>query len=219
MRIISGSLKGRNILPPKSFKARPTTDFAKEGLFNVLENSLDLNTTTVLDLFAGSGGISLEFASRGSLAVTCVEMNPQHAAFIRETVAALGLTSRIQVIRNNVFDFLKICSRKYSLVFADPPYDLPGLENLPEKIFNAGVLEEDGMVVLEHPATFSFSGSEHFIKEKKNIAYICPPKQSGSGSSAWLEYVPVTHGVAGSSPVRTAPHISSKLLISLLDFF
>ncbi len=167
MRIISGSLKGRNILPPKSFKARPTTDFAKEGLFNVLENSLDLNTTTVLDLFAGSGGISLEFASRGSLAVTCVEMNPQHAAFIRETVAALGLTSRIQVIRNNVFDFLKICSRKYSLVFADPPYDLPGLENLPEKIFNAGVLEEDGMVVLEHPATFSFSGSEHFIKEKK----------------------------------------------------
>ena len=88
MRIISGSLKGRIILPPKTFKARPTTDFAKEGLFNVLEHSLNFNTTTVLDLFAGSGGISLEFASRGCLAVTCVEMNSQHAAFIKETVAA-----------------------------------------------------------------------------------------------------------------------------------
>ena len=167
MRIISGSLKGRNILPPKSFKARPTTDFAKEGLFNVLEHSLDFNTTTVLDLFAGSGGISLEFASRGCLSVTCVEMNSQHAAFIKETVAALGLASSIQVVRNNVFDFLKICTRKYSLVFADPPYDLSGLENLPEKILNAGILEENGMLVLEHPAAFSFSGSEHFVNEKK----------------------------------------------------
>jgi len=167
MRIISGSLRGHNILPPKSFKARPTTDFAKEGLFNVLDNSMDLTAIAALDLFAGSGSISLEFASRGCPSVTCVEMNPDYARFIKDTVSALHLSSQVQVLRNNVFDFLNICTRKYNLVFADPPYDLPGLKNLLEKIFNAGILEDDGMVVLEHPDAFSFAGSAHFMKEKK----------------------------------------------------
>lgn len=167
MRIIGGSLKGRNIMPPRSFTARPTTDFAKEGLFNVLENSTDITSITVLDLFAGSGSISLEFVSRGCPFVTCVEMNPVYTRFIKDTVAALDLSSHIRVVRNNVFDFLKICNRKYHIVFADPPYDLRGLETIPQKIMNAGILEENGLVILEHGPGISFSGSEHFQKEKK----------------------------------------------------
>jgi 16S rRNA (guanine966-N2)-methyltransferase len=167
MRIISGSLKGRNIIPPGSFKARPTTDFAKEGLFNMLENSLDIASTSVLDLFAGSGGISLEFVSRGCASATCVEMNPAHTRFIRDTVANLGLGSKIQVVRHNVFDFLKICSRKYDLVFADPPYDITGLESMPAKILDAGILTEDGILILEHSAQYSFTEAPFFMKEKK----------------------------------------------------
>ncbi|HPQ56272.1 MAG TPA: 16S rRNA (guanine(966)-N(2))-methyltransferase RsmD [Bacteroidales bacterium] len=167
MRIISGSLKGRNIMPPGSFRARPTTDFAKEGLFNMLENSLDISTLSVLDLFAGSGGISLEFVSRGCSWATCVEMNQAHARFIKNTVRELGLGSKIQVVRHNVFDFLKICTRKYDLVFADPPYDINGLENLPAKILDAGILTEDGILILEHSAHYSFSGAPSFVKEKK----------------------------------------------------
>ncbi|MEJ1729959.1 RsmD family RNA methyltransferase, partial [Escherichia coli] len=167
MRIISGSLKGRNILPPKSFEARPTTDFAKEGLFNILEHTCDLSKVSILDLFAGSGGISIEFVSRGCPFATCVEMNPAHARFIRDTVAALDVASRIRVVRHNVFDFLKICTRKYNIIFADPPYDLPDLGSIPQKIMNAGILEEDGLLILEHPSGFSFSGLQYFMKEKK----------------------------------------------------
>ncbi|MDD2539242.1 MAG: 16S rRNA (guanine(966)-N(2))-methyltransferase RsmD [Bacteroidales bacterium] len=167
MRIISGSLKGRNILPPRSFKARPTTDFAKEGLFNMLEHSLDITSVSVLDLFAGSGGISLEFVSRGCTSATCVEMNAAHAGFIRDTVGKMGLSSQIRVVHHNVFDFLKICTQKYDVIFADPPYDLPGLEDLPSKILNAGVLEDEGLLIVEHPGHCSFTGLPHFMKEKK----------------------------------------------------
>ncbi len=167
MRIIRGSLKGRNILPPRSFKARPTTDFAKEGLFNMLEHSMDMTAISVLDLFAGSGGISLEFISRGCASATCVEMNASHARFIRDTVGKMSLSSQIRVVHHNVFDFLKICSLKYNVIFADPPYDLPGLGNLPEKILNAGILEQNGLLILEHPAKYSFSEAPGFLKEKK----------------------------------------------------
>ena len=154
-------------MPPPSFKARPTTDFAKEGLFNMLENSMDIASIRVLDLFAGSGGISLEFISRGCAWATCVEMNPAHARFIRDTVANLGLGSKIQVVRHNVFDFLKICTRKYDLIFADPPYDIPGLKNLPAKILDAGILAPGGLLILEHSAQYSFSEAPGFMKEKK----------------------------------------------------
>ena len=165
MRVIAGSARRTQLKTLEGMDTRPTTDRIKETLFNMIAPYL--YDSIFLDLFAGSGSISLEFASRGCPSVTCVEMNPDYARFIKDTVSALHLSSQVQVLRNNVFDFLNICTRKYNLVFADPPYDLPGLKNLPEKIFNAGILEDDGMVVLEHPDAFSFAGSAHFMKEKK----------------------------------------------------
>lgn len=166
MRIISGTLKGRVLTPPKSFTAHPTTDYAKEGLFNMLENSLDLSSVGVLDLFSGSGNIAFEFASRGCPSIVCVEMDPAHARYISKTAEALGVADRVRVVRNNVFDFLNICTSRFHVVFADPPYDLPGLELLPEKIMQAGILEE-GLIVLEHPGQFSFTNTPGFQKTRK----------------------------------------------------
>ena len=166
MRIIGGTLKGRPINPPAGYKARPTTDFAKEGLFNTLTGAWDFPETTVLDLFGGTGSISFEFASRGCPEVITVEMNPVNATFIKKTAAGLGLSDTIQVVHHNVFDFLGICTKRFDLVFADPPYALEGLDALPAKILGAGILKEDGRLILEHPAAYHFDGTPGFLREK-----------------------------------------------------
>lgn len=166
MRIIGGALKGRSFNPPVGYKARPTTDFAKEGLFNTLAGAWDFEEISVLDLFGGTGSISFEFASRGCPDIVTVEMNPANAAFIKKTAAAFSLQSVIQVVHHNVFDFLGICTKKFDLVFADPPYALEGLEALPEKILSAGILNPDGRLILEHPAAYSFEGKPGFLREK-----------------------------------------------------
>ena len=167
MRIIGGTLRGRSINPPQGYKARPTTDFAKEGLFNTLYNELDFEEMSVLDLFAGTGSISFEFASRGCSDIVCVEMNPANAAFVKKCAAQLGLAGKIQVVHHNVFDFLPICHKSFDLVFADPPYAIEGLDAIPEKVFSNNVLKEGGYLILEHPADYSFTGNPLFIKEKK----------------------------------------------------
>ncbi len=166
MRIIGGRLRGRSIVLPKEYKARPTTDFAKEGLFNILNNEYDFEGLAVLDLFGGTGAVSFEFASRGASEVYCVEMSPVNAAFIKSQASRLGL-DEVTVVRHNVFDFLGICRRKFDLVFADPPYSLDGLDSLPDKVLAAGILHPDCYFILEHPGTFSFSGHDFFVKEKK----------------------------------------------------
>jgi 16S rRNA (guanine(966)-N(2))-methyltransferase RsmD len=166
MRIIGGELKGRQIVPPRNFSARPTTDFAKEGLFNTLSNIYDFEETVVLDLFSGTGGISLEFASRGCKSVTAVEMNVVHANFIKSTAAALKVNG-LNVVRHNVFDFLNICRIKFDVIFADPPYDIDNLAGIPDKILNASILKEDGLLIFEHPAAFNFTSHQNFIKEKR----------------------------------------------------
>ena len=165
MRIIGGSLKGRLIRPPE-LTARPTTDFAKEGLFNLLTNDYDFAQIKVLDLFGGSGSLSFEFASRGCLDVTCVEINHRNASFIKKTAEQFHLTA-IRVVRHNVFDFLTICTQTYHLIFADPPYDLHGLDSLPQKIRERELLRPHGLFVLEHSAAFDFSKTDHFVKMKK----------------------------------------------------
>lgn len=167
MRIIGGTLRGRSINPPQGYKARPTTDFAKEGLFNTLYNELDFEEMSVLDLFAGTGSISFEFASRGCCDIVCVEMNPANAAFVKKCATQLGLAGKIQVVHHNVFDFLPICHKSFDLVFADPPYAIEGLDAIPEKVFSNNVLKEGGYLILEHPADYSFTGNPLFIKEKK----------------------------------------------------
>ena len=166
MRIIGGSLKGKTIIPPAGLKARPTTDFAKEGLFNVLTNEVDFEETTVLDLFAGTGSISYEFASRGCKEIVAVEMNTTQADFIRKTTIVLGL-SALTVVRHNVFDFIKICTRSFDIVFADPPYKTVGLDTIPDRIIEHNILADNGYLILEHPNEYSFAGHPCFVKEKR----------------------------------------------------
>ncbi len=167
MRIIGGRLKGRNITPPAGYSARPTTDFAREGLFNILDNEYEFDGLSVLDLFGGTGAVSMEFASRGASDVYCVEMAPKNASFIRSRVRELGLDSCIKVVRHNVFDFLDICTVRFDIIFADPPYALDTLASLPDAVLGKGLLYPGGYFILEHPETYSFTGRPDFVKEKK----------------------------------------------------
>ena len=166
MRIIGGKYKGKAIVPPQGYKARPTTDFAKEGLFNILNNEYDMEGLKVLDLFGGTGAISYEFASRGASRVYCVEMQPLHANFIKSQAAKFGMDN-LTVVRHNVFEFLEICHEKFDLIFADPPYATDGLADIPDKIFAKDILHPGAYFILEHPDEFNFESHPFFVKEKK----------------------------------------------------
>jgi 16S rRNA (guanine(966)-N(2))-methyltransferase RsmD len=165
MRIIGGRLKGRAVNPPAGYKARPTTDFAREGLFNVLNNEYEFEGLRVLDLFGGTGAIAFEFASRGAERVYSVEMARENATFIKREADRLGLPN-VTMVRANVFDFLPLCREKFDIVFADPPYALEGLETLPDRVFAAGILHPECYFILEHPGTFDFSSHPRFVKQK-----------------------------------------------------
>ncbi|MBO6074608.1 MAG: RsmD family RNA methyltransferase [Paludibacteraceae bacterium] len=161
MRIISGKFRGRRLMPPKNITARPTTDFAKESLFNLLTNRLELEGADVLDLFAGTGGIGLECVSRGAREVTAVELAHVQQNFIISTCKQLGITN-LRLIRGDVFKFLRNNCPKYDLVFADPPYALDELPTLPSLIVPE-LLKPGGLFVLEHGEQYDFSGHPHFI--------------------------------------------------------
>ncbi|HRX31831.1 MAG TPA: 16S rRNA (guanine(966)-N(2))-methyltransferase RsmD [Tenuifilaceae bacterium] len=161
MRIVGGELKGRIIHPPKNFSARPTTDFAKESLFNILNNYVDFDEVNVLDLFSGTGSISFEFASRGVKNITAVENNYLHFKFIKENAARLGLNS-VKVYKHDVFNYIKHCDEKFDIIFADPPYSLDLLETIPDEIFKAGLLNEKGVFILEHSSKNRFANHVYF---------------------------------------------------------
>lgn len=165
MRIIGGKLKGRTIELPPRYSARPTTDFAKEGLFNILGNEYEFDGLKVLDLFGGTGAISFEFASRGAGRVYCVEMNRDNARFIKKEAARLGLDN-VTAVHDNVFDFLPVCKEKFDIVFADPPYALEGLETIPDRVLEAGILHPERYLILEHGDEHSFTAHPCFVKEK-----------------------------------------------------
>jgi 16S rRNA (guanine(966)-N(2))-methyltransferase RsmD len=165
MRIIGGKLKGKVILPPAGYQARPTTDFAKEGLFNILDNEYEFEDLKVLDLFGGTGSIAFEFASRGAARVYCVEMARENASFIKTEAQRLGL-SNVTMVRDNVFDFLPICRERFDIVFADPPYALEGLEKLPDLVFAADILYPERYFILEHGDEHSFVNHPRFVKER-----------------------------------------------------
>ena len=166
MRIIGGTLKGKQINPPAGYKARPTTDFAREGLFNVLGNEYEFEDLKVLDLFGGTGAVAFEFASRGAARVWSVEMARENASFIKTEARRLGL-GNVVMVRDNVFDFLPICRERFDLVFADPPYALEGLETLPDKVFERPILVAGNYFILEHGDEHSFTAHPFFVKEKK----------------------------------------------------
>ncbi|MCQ2173731.1 MAG: RsmD family RNA methyltransferase [Bacteroidales bacterium] len=165
MRIIGGALKGKTIIPPAGYKARPTTDFAREGLFNVLDNEYEFDGLKVLDLFSGTGAVGFEFASRGASMVYCVEMARENATFIRTEAQRLGI-GNLTAVRDNVFDFLPICREKFDIIFADPPYALEGLEGIPDKIFSQDILYPERYLILEHGDEHSFTSHPRFRKEK-----------------------------------------------------
>ena len=165
MRIIGGALKGKTIELPPRYAARPTTDFAREGLFNVLNNEYEFEDLKVLDLFGGTGAVSFEFASRGAARVYCVEMARENASFIKREAARLGLNN-VTMVRDNVFDFLPICTEKFDIVFADPPYALEGLETIPDRVLSAGILYPECYFILEHGDEHSFKSHPAFVKEK-----------------------------------------------------
>ena len=165
MRIIGGRYKGRRINPPSNFQARPTTDFAREGLFNILNNRVDFESINVLDLFSGTGSISYEFASRGAATVHLVETNPRHMAGIKKVLKELDLQN-VRPIHIDVRAYLKTCTAKYDIVFADPPYELSWLKELPDLVTQAGVIKADGFFILEHPRDLSFTGHKLFFEHR-----------------------------------------------------
>lgn len=165
MRIITGKYKGRHFEVPRTFKARPTTDFAKENLFNVLRAYIDFETASALDLFGGTGSITLELLSRGCPAVVTVERDRRHATFIgaclRELKAAEGTLVCTDALR-----FIDRCRQRFDLVFADPPYALPELPELPERILGSPLLADGGLLVLEHGRDRDFSARADFLEHR-----------------------------------------------------
>ena len=163
MRIVSGKYKGKRFDVPHTFKARPTTDFAKEGLFNILSNVyVDFEDgPRALDLFGGTGAIGLEFVSRGCKEVVSVEKDFKHWQFLQRTAKSLG-DPAWHPVHADVFKFLTRKTQPYDIVFADPPYALKNLADIPDIIFSNGVLAKDGVFVLEHGKDYDFSQHPHF---------------------------------------------------------
>jgi 16S rRNA (guanine966-N2)-methyltransferase len=165
MRIIGGDYKGRIFSPGKTFKARPTTDLAKESLFNILNNRIDFEETKVLDLFAGTGSISFEFLSRGSTDVTMVELNFKHIQFIKSVLSKLKL--RAKVIRADVLRYIASENKKYDLIFVDPPYDHPQFKDIVAKIIENELLEDNGIMIIEHPKEYDFKEMPGYSDTRK----------------------------------------------------
>ena len=168
MRIIGGKFKGRRFLPPaKGWPTRPTTDYAKEGLFNVLTNRIDFEETKVLDLFGGSGNISYEFISRGVTDMTYVDKFPACVHFVKATASQLKVEEQIRVFRRDVFRFITKVDEQFDLIFADAPYHLEKLNTIPDLIFEHNRLSENGLLIVEHDAQNDFTTHAHFIETRK----------------------------------------------------
>ena len=166
MRIIGGRLKGLRLSPPKNLPVRPTTDMAKEALFNILSNSIDFEEIKVLDLFSGTGSISLEFASRGVPDITSVDINYGCFNFLKNTAKDKGLDA-IQPVKADVFKFLAQDTDQYDLIFADAPFDNPKLPQIPQVIFEKERLKPDGMLIVEHPSFIKLDHYPQFTEKRK----------------------------------------------------
>jgi len=165
MRIAGGKYKSRSFSPGKSFKARPTTDIAKEALFNILSNRYDFEDCEILDLFSGTGSIGYEFISRGARIVTMVEMNPRHVAFIHSVLSTLG--EKANVLTTDAFRFVPTCRQSYDIVFADPPYDHPHFAKIVELVLSSGIIKPNGTFIIEHSKQYDFGALPHFSELRK----------------------------------------------------
>ena len=166
MRIISGIYGGRKISPPASMPhTRPTTDIAKEGLFNVLQNNIDFESLKTLDLFGGTGCISYELASRGVPDLTIVEKDTEMYEFIKKTSTDLGIAN-FKLVKADVFKFIDTCTSQFDFIFAGPPYALGNIDDLPRKIFEKQLLKPKGWFILEHTPRNDYKKFDHYKTER-----------------------------------------------------
>lgn len=186
MRIITGIYKGRHFDVPRSFKARPTTDFAKENLFNVLRSYVDFEETRALDLFGGTGSITLELLSRGCPEVVTVEMDRAHFAFITSCLQKLG-DKRCTPLCTDALRYIQRCRAPFDLIFADPPYKLPQLGKLPQRVLGSRALKPGGLFVLEHGKDYSFTDRPEFLEHRSygsvNFTFFRMPEAGGAASA------------------------------------
>jgi len=170
MRIIAGLLKGRRLNPPvqsKSWPTRPTTDFSREGLFNILQNRLEFEELKALDLFGGSGSHSFELISRGCEQVTYVDMYRGCIDFVQKTALSWGVEKLIRIVQDDVLKFITKNQTSYNYVFAGPPYPLKELGQLPDMIFANQLLSPGGLFILEHNPNYNFSAHKYFVEMRK----------------------------------------------------
>lgn len=166
MRIIRGKYGRRRFDVPTNITARPTTDFARENIFNVLENRVDFEEGPVaLDLFAGTGAVSFELLSRGCSAVTAVEKAATQYSFIKKVARELG-DDNLTVIKGDALRFASACKQKFDIIFADPPYNLPDFGKIPELILNSEMLKPTTLVIIEHSKNYDFSHLPHFSEHR-----------------------------------------------------
>jgi 16S rRNA (guanine966-N2)-methyltransferase len=166
LRIISGTLKGRQINPPKAIKARATTDVAKESIFNIIHNMYDIENFSVLDLFAGTGNISIEFISNGVKQVTSVDISSDSKTFIELKAREFNITN-LFCVKANVFNYINACKKQFDIIFADPPYELKNTSELPDLIFKNQLLQADGLLIVEHSGETKFNDHPYFDKLRK----------------------------------------------------
>jgi 16S rRNA (guanine(966)-N(2))-methyltransferase RsmD len=171
MRIIAGKHKGLRFSPPKGFSDRPTTDFAKEALFNILENQIDIEGKHILDLFSGSGSITYEFYSRNAALITSVDSNFFNIKFIRKTTEKLGSTN-IEIISSEAIKYIQKCKRKFDLVFCDPPFSYAKYEDLYQAIIQHNLVKPEGCVIIEHDTKHDFSKYKYF-SELRKYGHVC----------------------------------------------
>ena len=166
MRIIGGILRGLRLNPPKNLPVRPTTDLAKEALFNILQNQIEFENIKVLDLFAGTGNISLEFASREAAQVISIDRSVQCINYIKDTARQHKL-EQIKTYKADVFKYLELETEQYDLIFADPPYDLNRIPEIPKIIFEKNLLSPDGLLIVEHQSMQNLSNHPAFVEQRK----------------------------------------------------
>ena len=166
MRIIGGRLGGLRLNPPNNLPVRPTTDIAKEALFNILQNRLEFDDLNCLDLFAGTGNISFELASREVKQVDSIDLHFKCVQYINETAKKMNL-EQIKAKKADVFKFINSCKNTYDLIFADPPYDIPKLPQLPKLIFENNLLTDNGLLIVEHPSSRQMEEHPNFIETRK----------------------------------------------------
>lgn len=181
MRIISGKYRGKILTAPKNLPSRPTTDMAKESLFNILNNYFHLHAVKVLDLFAGTGNISFEFGSRGAEDVTVVDENRDCVKYIRKIAKEMAFHD-FKIFQSDAILFLKQAYQKFNIIFADPPFDFEGVSQIPEIVFDRELLEDGGMLVLEHSRDHDFSEHPNFYLHRKygsvHFSFFIPLSQS-----------------------------------------